>query len=350
MSKNYNNQIANWLLLGAFMVLLMVVIGGITRLTHSGLSIVTWQPIKGVLPPMNTQEWQAAFDAYKQIPEYQKVHHYFKLEDFKRIFFWEYTHRMLGRLLGIVFLLPFLYYLFTGRIRNKKLLRRLVLIFTLGGLQGFAGWYMVKSGLVENTSVDHLRLALHMGVALIVLSAIFWTFLELKYPRKDENKGIKPVFKFFSITLALVIIQIIYGGFAAGLKAGHVFPTYPKMGNQWLPDIAYKVFNQEGLSALIDFPVLVQFIHRWLGFVLLVIVLFYYFKLKKQQKNKVLKHILLWVAILISLQYIFGVLVILFHVPISLAVLHQVTAFILFLSILTGLYFTINPAYVNRYD
>jgi len=344
--QKYNNQIANWLMLGAVMVLLMVIIGGITRLTHSGLSIVTWQPIKGVLPPMNAAQWQQAFDAYKQIPEYQKVHHYFTLQDFKQIFFWEYTHRMLGRLIGIVFFVPFVFFWLTGRIRNKKLLRRLLLIFALGGLQGFAGWYMVKSGLVENTSVDHLRLALHMFVALIVLTSIVWTVFELKWQNQVVVRSPK-VYKFLMGIWLLLIIQIVYGGFTAGLKAGHVFPTYPKMGQKWLPDIAKQVFHTDGWSSLINFPATVQFIHRWLGFVILLIALYFFVKVRKQLHSGKLKTILGLFILLISLQYTFGVLVILLKVPISLAVTHQVTAFILYLTVLAGLY--VSSGYKSRF-
>ncbi len=337
MSKQYHNQIANWLILGAFMVLLMVIIGGITRLTHSGLSIVTWQPIKGILPPLNDTQWQHAFDAYKHIPEYQKVHYYFTLQDFKHIFFWEYTHRMLGRLIGLVFFVPFLYFWVTGRIKSKRLFRRLLLIFTLGGIQGLAGWYMVKSGLVENTSVDHLRLALHMFIALLVLTSIVWTVFELKWSEKTSVKQ-PQIFNFLLATWFLVIIQIVYGGFTAGLKAGNVFPTYPKMGQNCLPDISFKVFATEGVSSLIDFPATVQFIHRWLGFVILLWILYFYFTLRKQTGYVRLKKILLFVVLLTGLQYTFGVLVILLKVPISLAVTHQLTAFILYLSILGGIY------------
>ena len=347
MSKKYNNQIANWLMLGAFMVLLMVVIGGITRLTHSGLSIVTWQPIKGILPPLNEAQWQGAFDAYKQIPEYQKVHHYFTLQDFKHIFFWEYTHRMLGRLIGLAFFIPFLYFLITGKIKSHKLLRRLLLIFTLGGLQGLAGWYMVKSGLVQNTSVDHLRLALHMFIALVVLTGIVWTVFELKWTNTYKHLKQPQIFKFLLATWFLVIIQIVYGGFTAGLKAGNVFPTYPKMGQKWLPDISRKVFHKEGLSSLIDFPATVQFIHRWLGFIILIWIFYSYFKLRKQSGYKKLKNILIFILILIALQYSFGVLVILLKVPVSLAVIHQLTAFILYLTILAGLY--ISSGYKSKF-
>ncbi len=337
--KNYNKQIAYWLLFGGFMVLMMVIIGGITRLTHSGLSIVTWQPIKGILPPLNEAQWEQAFEAYKKIPEYQKVHHYFSLKEYKEIFFWEYLHRMLGRSLGLIFLLPFLYFYFKKRIQNKKLLRRLFLIFLLGGIQGLAGWYMVKSGLVENTSVDHVRLALHMSLALIILTTILWTVFQLIIPtEKTENH--KKLHFYLKGILFFMALQIIYGGLTAGLKAGHVFPTYPKMGGQWFPEISKSVFHQEGFLSLVDFSATVQFIHRWLGFLLLIGLLSLFLFRKKKLSSPLLVRVLLLILILVSLQYLFGVFVIVLKVPISLAVTHQITAFILFLSLLMGIYLT----------
>ena len=321
------------------MVLLMVIIGGITRLTHSGLSIVTWQPIKGILPPMNEVEWQQAFEAYQKIPEYQQVHHYFTLKEYKQIFFWEYFHRILGRSLGLIFLIPFLYFYFSKRIKSKKLLKRLFLIFTLGGLQGLAGWYMVKSGLVENTSVDHVRLALHMSLALIILTTIIWTVLELLIP-PEQTQNLKKLNTYLKIMLVFMVVQIIYGGLTAGLKAGHVFPTYPKMGGKWIPQISYEVYKQEAWLSFFNFPATVQFIHRWLGFIILLglLVLIYFYKNK--MNSTLIKKTLILIVVLVSLQYLFGVIVIILKVPISLAVTHQITAFLLFLTILSGLYLT----------
>ncbi len=335
-NEKYNKPIAYWLLFGAFMVLTMVVIGGITRLTHSGLSIVTWQPIKGVLPPMNEVEWQQAFEAYKKIPEYKKVHHYFTLNEYKQIFFWEYLHRMLGRSLGLIFLIPFLFFYFKGRIQNKKLLKRLFLIFLLGGIQGFAGWYMVKSGLVENTSVDHIRLALHMSLALVILTTILWTVFTLLIPGNKTTNS-RFTHNFLKVFIFLIIVQIIYGGLTAGLKAGHIFPTYPKMGENWIPDISKTVFKEESWLSLIDFAPSVQFIHRWLGFLLFIVFLCVAFRLKKQKFSLLNKAIALSVFLII-IQYLLGISVIIYKVPINIAVLHQVTAFLLFISLLLVLY------------
>lgn len=335
-NNRYNKQIAYWLLAGGLMVLVMVVVGGITRLTHSGLSIVTWQPIKGILPPLNQTQWQAAFEAYKQIPEYQKIHFYFTLEDFKRIYFWEYLHRIIGRSLGLLFIIPFLFFLVKGRIRNKALFKRLLLIFFLGGAQGFAGWYMVKSGLVENTSVDHLRLALHMSIAMIVLGTIFWTYLQLLAPRVERYKPV--IHKSFFLFSVLLVFQIIYGGLTAGLKAGYTFPTYPKMGTRWLPEVALHMHRNMGWRAWIDFPANVQFVHRWTGLILLLFFLWIFVK-HYNKSPRILRRWLRIGLMVITLQFLLGICVIIYHVPISIAVIHQLTAFVLFIIVLAICYF-----------
>ncbi len=334
-----NKAIINWLIIGGIMVLVMVVVGGITRLTQSGLSMVSWQPLTGILPPMNQTEWQEAFDAYKQIPQFKEINSDYTLEDFKKIFFWEYIHRILGRLIGILFIIPFIYFWLTKKIRSKKLFKRLIIIFLFGAIQGFAGWYMVKSGLTQNTNVSHFRLALHMTLAIIVLSVIFWTILELLFPIVK----IKPIKQFNTLLKSIIVlltIQIIYGGFTAGLKAGYFFPTFPKMGDSWLPEIAKQNFDENGLSSLVNFPTSVQFIHRWLGFVILSLIVFLYFKWQKKLKNTKLSYSLKILITLILVQFIFGVFVILLQVPIWLAVIHQLFAFILFLSVISVLYFS----------
>jgi cytochrome c oxidase assembly protein subunit 15 len=334
-----SRQISLWLLTGLVLLIIMIAVGGITRLTHSGLSIVTWQPIKGVLPPLNEVQWQEAFNAYKQIPEYKVVHHYFTLEDFKKIYFWEYLHRILGRLLGLIFFVFFAYFIISKKIKSKQLFNRLAIIFLLGGLQGVAGWYMVSSGLVENTSVDHLRLALHLSLAMIILGIIYWTVLELRFPEnKTENKALNQTGK---VILLFVVLQIIYGALTAGLKAGYVFPTYPKMGSEWLPGVIIKMFQSNGISTLIDFPVTVQFIHRWFGLIILLIITIQYFKLRKQL-NKRLHNIIFSALFLVTLQFLLGVFTIIYKVPIALAVLHQINAFLLLLNIVTLIYFSKN--------
>ncbi len=339
MQDQARKQVVLWLSAGLLMVLMIVVVGGITRLTHSGLSIVTWQPVKGVLPPLNEAQWHEAFEAYKQIPQYKKVHHYFTLEDFKKIYFWEYFHRILGRLLGVVFFVFFTYFVLTRKIRTTALFVRLSVIFLLGGLQGIAGWYMVSSGLVENTSVDHVRLAIHLSLAMIITGTIFWTILELRYP-VNECHFVK-LFKATRWLLALVVVQIIYGALTAGLKAGYIFPTYPLMGTKWLPDIIVEIFRREGLVSLFDFPATVQFIHRWLGLVISLMIIYYFLKFGKQLPEK-LRFLLHLSVVLVTTQFFLGVYTLVYKVPIPLAALHQTNAFLLFINLLAVLYFSRN--------
>ena len=178
-----NKKVIIWLFTGCFLIFVMVIVGGITRLTHSGLSISDYKLISGTIPPMNEQEWIEAFELYKQYPEYQKLHYHFELEDFKDIYFWEWLHRVIGRFIGIVFILPFLYFLFTKQLTGSTIKKSLVL-FILGGFQGFLGWYMVKSGLVDIPAVSHYRLAMHLVTAFITFAYAFWVALDLIYPKK----------------------------------------------------------------------------------------------------------------------------------------------------------------------
>ena len=276
MQNKTSKIVGHWLLLGALLVIAMVVIGGITRLTHSGLSIVEWKPISGTIPPLNEQDWMVEFNNYKTSPEYLKYNSHFSLDDFKSIFWWEYIHRLLGRLIGFVFLIPFLWFYLTKKLTDKKLFKHLIIIFLLGGLQGFIGWFMVKSGLVNRPSVSHYRLALHLSTALFLFGYILWTALPIIAPNSKKTRFIPKLYLKLKILLGLVSLQIIYGAFTAGLKAGYIYPTYPKMGADWLPLSGIEAFNDLGILSLVENPILVQFIHRWLGaLVLLFFIIFF---------------------------------------------------------------------------
>jgi len=337
-SLQQNKPIAYWLLTGAFLVLLMVVIGGITRLTNSGLSMVNWKPVSGTLPPLNHQEWQDTFDAYKASPQFQKINSNFSLADFKKIFFWEYIHRLIGRVLGLVFFFPFLYFLFTKQLQSKKLIGQLLIIFFWGGFQGFLGWYMVKSGLVDNPHVSHYRLAIHLLNAFTLVAYIYWVALGLIYPKKENR--LTPKLKIPTlILLFLTLIQITYGAFTAGLKAGYLYPTYPKMGSAWLPQHAKDTFLTNGWQNLWHDPTLVQFTHRWIGFSVLIFVLYLFYKAAKIDLSRFQKQSLYIVLALISTQFTFGILTLLFHVPVTLGVLHQLFAVLFLLSIVRFKFF-----------
>jgi len=341
MQEKTDKIVGYWLLLGAFLVMSMVVIGGITRLTHSGLSMVDWKPISGSIPPITELEWQAEFENYQSSPEFQKVNAHFELEDFKEIFFWEYFHRLIGRVIGLVFLFPFLYFLITKKLRDKRLKINLIVIFFLGGLQGLIGWYMVKSGLVNDPAVSHYRLALHLSTALLLVSYILWTAMGVFYPNqgKQSNSLRKP----YIVLIFILGIQIIYGAFVAGLKAGLIFPTYPKMGDKWVASGIYQAYSSEGLISFIGNPISVQFIHRWFAVVVVSLVAYIYFKGKKLGLNQYQKQSNRALLIMVLIQFLLGVLTLINAVPVSLGVLHQLGAAILLSIVIIGTYF-------NTYD
>ena len=241
-------------------IFILVIVGGITRLTDSGLSMVNWSLFMGAVPPLNEIEWQETFNLYKQSPEFKKINFNYTLEDFKYIFFWEYIHRMIARALGLVFIIPFIYFLIKKWL-NRKLIFQSIILFLLGSLQAFFGWWMVKSGLVDKPDVSHYRLAIHLITAFLTCSYTLWVALHIALP--SFGKENKKIFVNFSILLILVIVQIIYGAFIAGLKAGKLYPTWPKMGEEWLPE---SVFLNAGAQA--------QFIHRILAIVIIFFTIY----------------------------------------------------------------------------
>lgn len=232
MNDKSKQRVAVWLFTGCFLIFSMVVIGGITRLTGSGLSITEWNVVMGTIPPLNEKEWQIAFEKYQQIPQFHKINSHFEISDFKSIFLWEYLHRLIGRLIGIVFIIPFLWFLFTRQM-DKTFIRKALFLFALGALQGFLGWFMVKSGLTERTSVSHIRLAVHLLAAFITFGFTFWYALELVYP--VGNQAFKKQHKLLRSILGMLIIQIVYGAFVAGMHAGKIYNTWPLMDGQIIP-------------------------------------------------------------------------------------------------------------------
>ena len=303
----------------------MVVIGGITRLTGSGLSITEWKVVTGTLPPLSDESWQKEFDAYKQIPQFKLINADFQLSDFKQIYFWEYLHRLIGRIIGIVFLVPFLWFLLKKKFPQGFLKKTLVL-FALGGFQGFLGWFMVKSGLSENTYVSHYRLAIHLISAFTVFGFTFWYALDIISPSREVTGG---DIKKLALTLfSVVILQIIYGAFVAGLKAGYGYPTWPKMGDQWFPD---DIISLEPLwRNFLEGHAGVQFIHRYLAYVVLILVGILFYRSRKLNLTTVQIKIINALVTIVLAQFILGVITLLFGVPIIIAVLHQMGAFFLF--------------------
>ena len=223
-----NKKVIYWLLTGCVLIFIMVVVGGITRLTHSGLSISNYKLISGTIPPMNEVEWQEAFELYKQYPEYQKINNRFTLEEFKDIYFWEWIHRVIGRFIGLVFFIPFVYFLLKKQL-SKATVKKCLLLLFLGGFQGFLGWYMVKSGLVDRPDVSHYRLAMHLTTAFITFAFTLWVALDLWFPKKKEiNRSFRNLIR---IGLLLLLVQIVWGAFVAGLDAGWIHNHWPLMSD-----------------------------------------------------------------------------------------------------------------------
>ncbi|MBK5284303.1 MAG: COX15/CtaA family protein [Bacteroidia bacterium] len=329
----YSKAIYFWLLTGCLLIFLMVIIGGITRLTGSGLSIVRWDIVTGAIPPLNEQDWNEVFNQYKQTPQYQKVNYDFSLDDFKNIFWWEYIHRLIGRIIGIIFIIPFFYFLIKRQL-DRKLIYKLILIFLLGGAQGALGWFMVKSGLAYNPHVNHLRLSAHLFTAFLAFGYTFKTALEVKPVSSTLIKKISVSGGMVSISwlvFALVVIQIIYGAFVAGLKAGFVYNTFPTMNGTWIPEGLF--FLEPWWSNLTDNLITVQFIHRLVAYLVTtgIIIIFI---LSRTHENGLLRKSSSYLIVVVLLQFILGVTTLLTHVNIYAAIFHQAGAFILFAALI----------------
>ena len=278
MREEYRRVVRWWLATGAFLVIAMVVVGGITRLTDSGLSMTDWKPLSGVIPPISQEEWQAEFDNYKQYPEYKELRTNFSLEDFKSIYWWEFIHRVLGRVVGLVFIIPYAFFLLK-KVFDRKWNIRLLILLALGGFQGFLGWFMVKSGLVDRPDVSHYRLAIHLSNALLVFSYIAWLFMDLSPNRISVS--VNSAFKRWSIGLLLIlIVQIVFGAFVAGLKAGLVMNSWPLMGDSLVSPLVGTAVSSSGIVAFFEDPVAVQFVHRMIPYLILIPIIVLLFKTK----------------------------------------------------------------------
>lgn len=333
-----NKPVVIWLFFVSFLILLMVALGGATRLTGSGLSMVDWSLI-GSIPPLNHSQWIELFEAYKKFPEYQLINYEMSLEGFKSIFWWEYLHRMLGRLIGMCFALPWFYFMLRGTIKFKsKLNKKLLLAFILGGTQAFIGWYMVKSGLVKVPHVSHLRLTTHLCTAFIIIAYLSWVAMSELWPA--TQRGFHPqVPKWLARTsLALpilLLIQIAYGGLNAGLKAGYIFTTFPKIFNQWVPK---QIFPTSDLIQSLFFDVMtVHFIHRTYAWILFFGVLGVWLLGVKslkgiEQFGKSQIRALRFLGFAIFMQFLLGVGTVMTQTQLHTALAHQVWGAVLFLS------------------
>jgi heme a synthase len=315
-----------WLLTVAALVFLLVSVGGATRLTGSGLSITEWKPIMGIVPPLSEADWHDAFEKYRQIPQYEQVSKGMSLGAFKRIFWWEWTHRFLGRLVGFAFLVPFLALLAAGRI-PRQLMPRLVGIFALGGLQGLVGWYMVSSGLADRISVSQYRLAAHLGLAILILGALLWVALSLDEKREERSVAV-PGSGWAAAITALVFVQILLGALVAGMKAGMGYNTWPLMDGQLIPN-GLGVMQPWYLN-LFENAMTVQFNHRMVAYVVVLAVAWHAWSTLRGSGDARIRGTAIVLAGATLLQVVLGIWTLLAQVPLSLGLAHQAGAAALF--------------------
>lgn len=326
--------VVNWLLVGCAMIAFMVVIGGITRLTGSGLSITEWKPIMGALPPMNEAHWQEAFQKYQGIPEYTLKNQHMDLSGFKRIFFWEYLHRNWGRLMGLVFIVPFVVFWRKGLLKDWLRVRSFAILVG-GGLVGALGWFMVASGLQDDPDVSHYRLAIHLCAAFAVFALVLWTVFDIREGRRGVAHDGSTMARWARVLLLLLTLQIIWGAFTAGLDAGRMYNTWPLMNGEFMPD------NVTAFGSLwkdfTDHRDGVQFIHRNLAW--LVAAAFVGFAVH-YRKQEALRGAWLWLLVAVLLQFALGVFTVLTQVHIALGVIHQQGALVLLAALLYVLHRT----------
>jgi cytochrome c oxidase assembly protein subunit 15 len=327
--QNENDRkVAAWLLFCAAVVLGMILLGGVTRLTNSGLSMVEWKPLLGVVPPLSEQAWQETFDKYRQFPEYQKVNRGMSLGDFKSIFLFEYLHRLLGRLIGVLFLLPLLYFAWRGWLR-RGLTPRLVVLFFLGGCQGLLGWYMVKSGLVDNPRVSQYRLTAHLGLAVAIYGYMLWLVFELRYgaPAAAAGASARPCARWALALVALVYLMILSGGLVAGTRAGFAYSTWPLMGDSFIPRGLY-AGTPAWLDAFEDITT-IQFNHRMFAYLLVVLISVFGALVYRSQAGGRARLAVTLLLLALAGQVIIGISTLLLHVPLALAAAHQGGAMLL---------------------
>lgn len=317
--------IARWLYVVAALIVAMVVVGGITRLTESGLSITQWKPISGIIPPLNHAQWQAEFANYQRIPEYQQLNRGMTLDGFKAIFFWEYLHRLLGRVIGLAFALPLLWFALRRQI-PRGYGWRLTALLALGGLQGAIGWWMVSSGLAVRTDVSHLRLAAHLGTALFILGGVVWTARDLSVLAGNPLARAARLRAGPALAIAVLAVQIVLGAFTAGLDAGYAFSSWPLMGDALFPADVPMV--TPAWRNAVDNPIVVQFLHRWIAFAAAGALLWLAYRARALRA----KGVAAAVVTLVTLQIVLGIATLLTGVEIVVAVAHQANAALLLIA------------------
>jgi len=321
--------IANWLFAVAALVFVMIVVGGITRLTESGLSITRWEPIAGAIPPIGEAGWQAAFDLYRDSPQYREINSGMSLAEFKDIFFWEYVHRLLGRLIGLAFALPLAWFAWRRAI-PKGYGWKLLALLGLGGLQGGIGWWMVASGLVDRPEVSHIRLAVHLLAAFAIFGALIWVALDLRTLARDTAARPARMPLLAVWTLSVLALQFLFGAYVAGLEAGYAFSSWPKMGDEWFP--AEAPMLEPWLRNFADNPIVVQFVHRWLAWGVAILILF----LAAACRRQGLSALSAMVTLAVLTQILLGILTLVTGVELWIAAAHQGMAALLLAAILAA--------------
>lgn len=333
----YSGMVRVWLIVGLVMLLGQVIIGGITRLTGSGLSITKWEIVTGTIPPLNQKDWDEAFGLYKETPQFQKINSNFDLDDFKYIYFWEYFHRLWARTLGFVFLLPFLYFLFSKKI-DRFLIKRLAIVIFFTAVTASAGWIMVQSGLIDRPWVNAYKLTLHFLLAILTITAMVWTIADASL-----LGGLKCRCKNLVRTLLFItILQLIVAGLMAGMKAGLYYPTWPDMNGTFIPEVLldpdnWTWHNLTNYDSYLFAPALVQFLHRILAYLLLILTYYLFFNYRKQTGGTQVNW-LNWCFVLINLQVLLGIATLFFvrdaSIPVFLGVTHQLVGLLYYVSML----------------
>lgn len=340
--SNSSKAISTWLFIGVFMVFIQVIIGGVTRLTGSGLSITKWEIVTGTLPPLSETHWQQEFELYKATPQYQKINEGMSMPDFKFIYFWEYFHRLWARLMGFVFAIPFVIF-WRKNYFDNVLKKRLIVIFLLACLVASFGWIMVASGLINRPWVNAYKLSMHLCLAIFLFGYLLYTALMVRFPNQQVVVG-KSIKKFGNLVLVVLAIQLFLGGLMSGMKAGLFYPTWPKMGNEWIPQTVLNFYDWklDHLSVYDSntFAVTqVQFFHRLLAYILTAFIIAYYLRIRNTNVPFV-KHLL---PLAVLLQVIIGIITVIncnVHIPVFWGVLHQAGAIILLSVFLATIYFT----------
>ncbi len=336
------HHVAVWLLIVCALIYMVIAIGGYTRLSGSGLSMVDWKPVTGVLPPLTQSQWQTEFDTYKQFPEYRYVNQDMTLDGFKTIFWVEYLHRVAGRLVALVFLLPLLYFWIRGYLSGAMRLR-LVVVFMVGGLQGLLGWYMVKSGLVSDPSVSQYRLTAHLGLAVLLYSYILWLALSLLVRKPDSGTTCPPrLLATAVICVGLVAVMLFSGGFMAGTHAGFIFNTFPQMNGEWIPD---QIFSLTPFWLnLLENTVAIQFFHRWMAVVTITAVVILWLQ-RFTIRRSALKVVLDVVLAVVLIQFMMGVATLISQVELPIALIHQSGSVLLLTCLIAVLRLAVNARY-----